>query len=589
MSLYDPLSLYSQLYIFQRSSDFREAHVVGTEKVQNSQSRPDDQETKLLKTNLLETLASDYRSDKDLVSNRVPGTCEWFFEDDRFLEWRDSNDSRLLWVSAGPGCGKSVLVRALINEGRLCTNIMASTVCYFFFKDGQEQRIRGTDALSALLHQLFESKDLIKHAVPRFRSYGKKLRDEFSELWEILVKSAKDPEAGEIICVLDALDECQEDVRNQFIGRLVDFFSDGDICQDRSSKLKFLVTSRPYDDLEEKFQRLSDVSTYMRLDGDEKSQMIGQEINLVIDAKIPHITGGFNDGDRELISNRLKRMDNRTYLWLFLTIDIIEKSPSRFRRRTDIETLLSDLPSKISDAYERILTRSEDEDKARILLELIVAATRPLTLEEANMALATATRQESCRSQRALDLWPLHSFAATVQNMCGLFVSVHDGMLFLIHQTAREFLITTSKPSSTHLHKWKGCLDMSAAHGTISRICLDYLNFQDVPSIHQSQEHECCYLLGYAARNWVYHYTSQPAGPARDSVKAAGRLCNTSSPQLYWFSIPRAYRNFRPSAWTNLEIASLLGLTYVVEAYLNEGANVNDQVGEYGIALQAAS
>lgn len=90
--------------------------------------RQDDKEAELL-----ESLASNYISDKDSISARVPGTCEWFFEDNRFLKWRDSKHSRLLWVSAGPGCGKSVLSRSLVDERRVCTSAMASTVCYFFF------------------------------------------------------------------------------------------------------------------------------------------------------------------------------------------------------------------------------------------------------------------------------------------------------------------------------------------------------------------------------------------------------------------------------------------------------------------------
>ena len=563
-----------------------------TSQAQRHQDRRDDQEAELL-----ETLASDYKSDKDLVSTRVPRTCEWFFEDDRFLEWRDSNFSRLLWVSAGPGCGKSVLARALIDERRVCTNTMASTVCYFFFKDGQEHRTRGANALGALLHQLFENSTLITHALSSYRSYGKKLRDTFSELWEILVKSAEDSEAGEIICVLDALDECEKNARNQLIEKLVHFFSQGESCQNPSLKLKFLVTSRPYDDLEQNFQRLSGVSTYVHFDGDDKSQKIGQEINLVIDARIPYITGDFNDEDRKRISNRLKEMGNRTYLWLFLIIDIIEKSPSNFRRMSSIDSLLSDLPSEVSDAYEIILSRSKDEVKARILLQLIVAATRPLSLEEANMALAIASRGESCRSQRALDLWHLQSFTTTVQNICGLFVSVHDGKLSLIHQTAREFLIRTSKSGSAHSHKWKGCLDMATAHGTISRICLDYLNFQDVASTHQSQlgqgrhaepKNEC-YLLDYAANNWAAHYTSQPDELAKDSQKAAKKLCNKLSPPGYWFPLYCDSNYMEPSGWTELGIASLLGLTYVAEGFLNEGADVNAQGGDYGNALQAAS
>lgn len=577
-----------------------------TKKAQTHRDRRDEEETKLLKT-----LASDYKSEKDLVSTRVPGTCEWFFKDGRFLEWRDSSSSRLLWVSAGPGCGKSVLARALIDERRVCTSDLPSKVCYFFFKDGQEQRTRGADALSAILHQLFENSALIRHALPIYERYGKKLRDTFSELWRILVTAAEGSEAGDIICILDALDECEENARNQLVGQLVGFFSQ----PESSSKLKFLITSRPYDDVEEKFQRLSDVSTYIHLDGDEKSQMICQEINLVIDAKIPHITGGFNYGDRERITNRLKKMENRTYLWLFLTIDIIEKSPSRFRRKTDVETLLSNLPSKVSDAYERIPGRSEDEDKARILLEFILAATRPLSLKEANMALAIATREENCRSHRALDLWPQKSFTTTVKNMCGLFVSVHNGHLFLIHQTAREFLIRTYESAKSHSHKWKDCLDMVAAHGTMSRTCLDYLNFEDVARIYQGECHRDddpidwqpvkrnrrnnvvrakmpeteCHLLDYAAHNWATHYNSQPAEFARDSRNAAKRLCNTSLHQGYWFriycaSVPTGY-----SKWTELGIASLLGLAYAAEDFLNEGADANAQGGRFGSALQTAS
>ena len=97
------------------------------------QDRRDEKEAELL-----ETLTSDYKSDKDSISARLPGTCEWFFKNHRFLEWRDSKHSRLLWVSAGPGYGKSVLSRSLIDERKVYTSAITSTVCYFFFKDGQE-------------------------------------------------------------------------------------------------------------------------------------------------------------------------------------------------------------------------------------------------------------------------------------------------------------------------------------------------------------------------------------------------------------------------------------------------------------------
>ena len=484
----------------------------------------------------------------------------------------------------------------MIDERKVCkiTATATSTICYFFFKDGQEQRTRGANALSALLHQLFGNTTLITHALPAFRRYGEKLRDEFTELWDVLLKSAADPEAGDLICILDALDECEENARNQLIGKL-DSFCSQEAYQHPFLKLKFLVTSRPYDDLELKFEQLSRFATYMRFDGDEKSWMIGQEINLVIDAKIPHVAGGFDHEQRKRICDRLKDMENRTYLWLFLTIDIIEKSPSNFRRKSDLDSLLSNLPSKISEAYDKILERSTDERRARILLELIVIAKRPLDLKEANMTLAIVTRERSCKSQRDLELWPLESFGTTVRNWCGLFVNVYDGKLSLIHQTAREFLTETSKSARSSLHKWKGCLDIAAAHGTMSTICLDYLQFEDVASIEESELDqydnaiiEAKYdLLNYAATHWATHYRSQPAEFARASLDAAMKLCDTSSARGWLLVNPPSKRRDLPR-WTSLGIASYLGLVNVAERFLDEGIDGNAECSPDGTALLTA-
>ena len=585
---YDESSRMLQSVDIQRSIQ----NMLEASQAHRQQDRREDQEAELL-----ETLASDYKSDKDSISARVPGTCEWFFEDERFLKWRDSKDSRLLWVSAGPGCGKSVLSRSLIDERRVCNNTMTSTVCYFFFKDGEKHRMRGANALSAILHQLFENTALVSYALPSARSYGKKLRDAFSELWGILIKCAHDSEAGEIICVVDALDECEKDARSQLLEKLVLIFAQEEALKSSSSKLKFLVTSRPYDDLEEKFQPLSGVSTYMRFDGDDKSQSISREINLVIDHETPRIARGFSDEDCKRLSDRLKGMNNRTYLWLFLTINIITGSRSKYSKLSSIESVLSDLPSTVSDAYERILFRSSDKFHAEILLQLIIAATRPLSLQEANIALTLATQKASCTSHKALDLWPLETFKSTVQNMCGLFVNVHDGKISLIHQTARDFLMKTNESHCTPSSGWQGCLHMATAHGTISQICLTYLNFDDFARMPQNdsrryrqREDETYPLLEYAAINWAAHYAFQPSEVAKDTQKAAQKLCDTSLPQQsYWFEIYCESRHLPSDDWTSVGIASLLGLRDVVEGFLDEGANVNAQGRFCGNALTAAS
>ena len=54
---------------------------------------------------------------------------------------------------------------------------------------------------------------------------GDHLSKSFHKLWNILTKAMTDPRAGEVICVLDALDECEESGRYEIIRALNAFYS----------------------------------------------------------------------------------------------------------------------------------------------------------------------------------------------------------------------------------------------------------------------------------------------------------------------------------------------------------------------------
>jgi hypothetical protein len=518
---------------------------------------------------LLHDLASDYERGKNFNPRRVDGTCEWFFKDERFRKWRTSKASAFLWVSAGPGCGKSVLSRCLVDDGQLSTSVTASTVCYFFFKDGEEGRMDSADALSAILHQLFSrdmTGNLIGHAFSAHKSFGKSLSHNVSELWRILTDCAKSLDGGEIVCVLDALDECSETSRRQLIDKLEDFYSQEP--QQNTSRLKFLITSRPYDDLEASFGKSA---AYLHLDGDDKSDDIRHEINLVIDARLGELAGSLDPEDRRKISERLKSMENRTYLWLHLTFGIIEQKRSMYGKRSKIEELLSDLPSRVSDAYEKILSRSQDETQTEILLRIVLAAAQPLTLDETNVALTLALRKEWFASYAALesDLWPTSSFKTVVKNLCGLFISVYNSKLSFIHQTAREFL---TAPESQN--KWKGRLNMQDSHQTLSLCCLHYLLLPDFPTAVEAVEDRQEPFFFYAAANWPFHFKSQGPDRADRSRKDARALCNVSGPQTRRWGrrvyTPGKYISWiwKSEEWTDLILASYLGLAQVVDDIL---------------------
>ncbi|KAL6694003.1 ankyrin repeat protein [Trichoderma pleuroticola] len=573
-----------------------EKQVVLQEKIlQNLENnKQGDMEQKLLCD--LAKVSGDYQRHKNINPLRAPGTCEWFLVDERFRQWRDSQTGAFLWVSAGPGCGKSVLSRSLIEEGHLIPDatitiepsaILAShrpsVICYFFFKEGGEGQLDVCQALCAMLQQLFQyplTSNLITHALPSHRIHQDTLTQKLEELWRILIDCAKSSSA-EIICVLDALDECNENRRKEFVGMLERLYNPGNTSL-IPSKLKFLITSRPYENLGISFNRFSSSMTYLHVDGDDKSEHISKEINHVIDIKLNDIARDFSQRDRDMISYRLKSMENRTYLWLHLILGIIEDQLSSYSRGADVEEFLSQLPSQVADAYEKILSKSQDKKKVETILQIVLVATRPLSLDEANCALTLALEKGSVSSEERLrhKLWPRNRFKATLQNLCGLFISIHDSRLSFIHQTAREFLIHPECAAT-----WKGRLNLSKSHGILSEACINYLQILDPSCQHPKDAYP---LFPYAAETWPLHFRLQDADSTEILRKPARELCRISDPRTRcWIngSGMSYYKNKLP----DLHLATYLGLAAIVHDMIAyEHADGNEEIDCFKTPLHIA-
>jgi len=123
---------------------------------------------------------SMYEQFKNINPDRVPGTCAWVLNHPQYIRWQHSPKDDLLWISADPGCGKSVLAKSLIDNELQATN--THSICYFFFKDNNDQNSLAT-ALCALLHQLFGRRPpLLRHAIAIWEKNGEKMQDEVDEL-----------------------------------------------------------------------------------------------------------------------------------------------------------------------------------------------------------------------------------------------------------------------------------------------------------------------------------------------------------------------------------------------------------------------
>ena len=529
----------------------------------------------------LHCLTSSYREDKDRIERRVAGTCGWALDHSKYLSWKQST-SDLLWISADPGCGKSVLAKAIVDERLVAPDPRTTLVCYFFFKDDDASRQGLANALSSILHQLFTEKPLLlQYAMKSFRSHGLQLNAMSSVLWDILMEAADDSEAGEIVCVLDALDECRELDRKTLICKLGDFYADSGWA---TSRLKFLMTSRPYSDIESAFGYEIDCMESISLRGEYETEKISKEINMVIDERIPRICKARRHPLPEtlqvMLKEKLKEIPNRTYLWLHLMFDVIRDSLDS--TKPSLQKLLEKLPRTIYEAYERILSRiqaADQVDKARRILQLVMAAIRPLTLQEMSIAYATDERhisEEDIASFDELDVDIEENFRYRVRNLCGLFVSVVNNKIYLIHQTARDFLI--SRPMAGDIsaghnlgkQSWEHSLSLMESNLRLLKICvtnilvqssnnssmgphavigqgdpisdvvnhelLDSLTRREVRTLALSKPHAG--FLEYAANHWLSHYHGASDAVSDQLLEQVLKLCDTQS-QIFavWYWI----------------------------------------------------
>lgn len=507
---------------------------------------------------------------KNLVKDRVEGTCEWFLQHPNYLQWLQRHSGPLL-VSADPGCGKSVLAKYLIDHGLP----RPSTICYFFFKGQDQNKVR--QALCAILHQLFSQKpSLINHAIPQFREDGQGLINSTQSLWTILENAVKDPQAGPIILVLDALDECAELELENLVRSVSSQFDDH---QSDRGILKYIMTTRPYEQITSKFKRFLDSFPNIRVSGEEESETISQEVNRVITYRInklptkDQITGQVNGLSPEIkrhLEKRLQETTHRTYLWVYLVFDYLENEVFK-KTIKGVDSAITALPTTIYEAYEQILSKSKQYPMVRKALCIILAASRPLTLSEMNIAMNIDNKVQSIDD---LDLEANEDFKTRIRCWCGLFILFHDNKIYFLHQTAREFLLAdTASPSSIPLGlQWRHSITTGQALHILAEICLIYLNFFNSDGRLPIKSRD---FLDYSAKTWGSHLREASIMDDDIILSYAMRISDPGSTTYsIWFRIFWEHINIHRTDFTALIVASYFGHSAIVKLLLDKGADI---------------
>lgn len=432
-----------------------------------------------------ELYTSEYETHKNRNPSRVPGTCQWFLDHEKYLHWRRSQESSLLWVSADPGCGKSVLASFLVDQfqSSKARTGLPETVCYFFFKDDAVEQKKAIYALSAILHQIYATQPgLLRHALEESQEKGSsKTFTNLDALWRILMRTVRDKNSSNIICVIDGLDECEKVSQHQLMKYLVDLYK----CQEDRLKeapfFKVLITSRPDNSIKTALNQLPAI----RLRGEDETEAIIKDVGLVIRASIDNfvLQGLPAELLTDLETDLIKGAD-RTFLWTTLVISLLKDALERGASRRELMEILK--TKDIYTIYQRLLHSSADPTAAKTMLQIVVAAGRPLTIDEMNNVFAIHASAMLTAEGTLSDLKSelKHPFENYVKSLCGHFLRVIRSTIYLVHQTAREFLLT--KPpdpsygkdfliSNSQLGPWQHSIDLPEAHILLLEICIAFL------------------------------------------------------------------------------------------------------------------
>ncbi|PSK33507.1 Non-canonical poly(A) RNA polymerase PAPD5 [Elsinoe australis] len=278
----------------------------------------------------------------------------------------------------------------------------------------------------------------------------------------------------DLVFVIDAIDECDESDQLTFINLIADLRLS--LPDDRETfAKKFLITSRPYIQTQDPFRVAIEQFSIIHVKGEDEHDQIRKEIDVVIRYCVDQLanTLEMNPLVASRLLSKMLGMQNRTYLWLHLVLNDI-RTTLRINLRSDQENLLR-IPRSVDEAYEKILSRSTEPEKAKIVLQIVVGARRPLLVREMVTALSEAIDKH--RQSAAGIILVSATLPDAIRSCYGLFVFFNQSRAYLIHQTAKEFLYRTSVVTPDRFN-W--ALDPPEAQRLLATICIKYLSMVDV-------------------------------------------------------------------------------------------------------------
>ncbi|RFU32974.1 hypothetical protein B7463_g3376, partial [Scytalidium lignicola] len=453
---------------------------------------------------------------------RVAGTCEWIRQNENYQSWLYGTP-RLLWISGDPGKGKTMLSIFLTQDLEQVTQNMEQAGLIFYFCSNQdEKRNTAVAVLRGLLYQIIAKRpNLLKHVLPHLETPAKAQQtlSSLETLWIIFRRVIQNVDLGPIFCVLDGLDECDEESLRVLVPKIVELLS-AEMSQPASIMFKMAIISRNIPGLQSCLQ--------VKLEPDNEER-VANDIERFISARVEELSRikGFNDEFRATVYKTLLERSEGTFLWVgFIMNELSQKMTC-----SEVLETLEDLPKGLSPIYSRMLLQinSRRRQTSAKILRWVTMALRPLSLQELAAAVSIQSSSTLINAERAI---------LDEITLCGLFLKVQGQEVSLVHQSAKDYLMREEVESNPVLEEFR--IKPERAHLELARTCFDCVSQSSLQnarlSITDGSQVPGSPLLSYAVFHWPEHV----------------RCCSTLASELFSFDKPffQKHSDLRKNWWT---------------------------------------
>jgi hypothetical protein len=379
---------------------------------------------------------TDPRHEKQRIEEAKGGLLEdlyyWVLVNPSFKQWHDDPGSRLLWIKGDPGKGKTMLLCGIIDELKKSRDDTV-LISYFFCQATNSGGNNAVAVLRGLLYMLVSRQPSLASHIRKYNHAGKTMFEDqnaWFALTEIFASMLDDLSLNTTYLIIDALDECATDMR-----LLLEFIVKQSSA---SSPIKWIVSSRNWPDIEERLRRAGH-KVMLSLEIEQNAEQVSRAVKTYINYRLSKLPNLSHDTLlRDQVQAEMEQKANGIFLWVSLVMKELESV-----KACDIEAVLNEIPEGLRDMYRRMMEsieRLNDRDSKRCqqVLSAVIAAYRPLHLQELHALSGLPT-----------EYWDVIQDTATTVRDCSSLLMIQDERVFIIHQSAKDFL---SDEARSYIH-----------------------------------------------------------------------------------------------------------------------------------------